>query len=168
MNHLLKSYTIVFICVKGLISCGSETEEKKFIGDLYFKLVNAGSTYGQDSISVRKINLTLDSLLKVDKKQLPKVNQEFLEIYGGLKDHSILDKPSFGLRVNSMNNYAVYTSPGEFDKVKNFTMDDLLKNGKKVGIELTGTVVRIGNLSIIKCSSIDQVKMTDGTTYWDK
>jgi hypothetical protein len=168
MRRVVIVLPILFFLLILLSGCGPAEEEQKFNGDLYFKLVNVGSTYGQDSISARKINLTLDSLLKVDKKQLSKVDLDFLEIYGGLKEHSILDKPSFGLRVNSMNNYAVYTSPAEFDKVKNFSMDDLLKDGKKVEIELTGTVVRIGNLSLIKCTSIDQVKMTDGTTYWDK
>ncbi len=152
----------------GLILCGSTLQKKKFKGDLYFKLITIGSYCNADSTDIKKFDNTLDSLMKVDKSLLSKDDLELVDIYGGLKKNGLIDKPFFNIRIDSMSGYIVYTSPSEFMKVKDFNHDDLIKENKKVRLELTGEVVNLGTINVLYCTSIDKLEKVDGKTYWSK
>ena len=165
MKRLAIIFTTGFI---GLLLCGSTIEQRKFKGDLYFKLVTIGSYYHVDSVAAKNFDRTLDSLMKTDREKLSKSNRDLVSIYSGLKQHGLIDKPFFDLRVNSKTAHIVYTSSTEFNKIKDFNLDSLLSNNKKVRIELTGKIIYLGDLKVLSCSTIDKVKKVDGKTYWAK
>jgi hypothetical protein len=165
MNRLTYILTIGLV---GLILSSSTVEKRKFEGDLYFKLISIGSYYNADSFSVKRFDRTLDSLLKVDKQKLSKDNLELVKVYGGLKQHGLIHKLSFNIKIDSITNYIVYVNEAEFNKVKDFKQDDLIKENKKVRVELTGEIVNLGTLNVIACSTIDKVEKVEGKTYWRK
>lgn len=152
----------------GLIFCNGTIGQQKFKGDLYFKLISIGSFYKADSVKVKMFEKTLDSLMKIDQKQLSKDNLELVKVYGGLKKNGLIDKPFFNLRVDSTTIYIVYTNETEFKKVSEYNHNDLLKENKKVKIELTGEIINLGTLNVLNCSTIDKVEKVDGKTYWRK
>jgi hypothetical protein len=160
--------TIVTIGLVGLLLFSSTFEKRKFKGDLYFKLISIGSYYNADSLVIKKFDRTLDSLMKLDKGKLSKDNLELVEVYGGLKRHGLIHKPFFDLKINSTTTYIVYTNQAEFNKIKDFKLDQLIKENKKVQIELSGEIINLGTLNVLSCSTIDKVEKVDGQTYWEK
>jgi hypothetical protein len=161
------AYTVT-LGLLGLIFCGWTIGQQKFKGDLYFKLISVGSFYKADSIKVKKFEKSLDSLMKMDQKQLSKDNLELVKVYGGLRKNGLIDKPFFNLRVDSTTIYIVYTNETEFKKIGDYNHNDLLKENKKIQIELTGEIVNLGTLNVLNCSTIDKVEKVDGKTYWRK
>jgi hypothetical protein len=164
----MKTLTIIVtIGLIGLLVQGAATVERKFKGDLYFKLISFGSYYYADSISIKKCEQHLDSLMRLEDENMSADDLEFVNYFSALKEQGLIDKPYFELKIDSAI-YTVYTSLPEFDKVKGFKRNDLTKANKKVQIELTGKVLSVGKANIISCSTIDKVKVVDGITYWRK
>lgn len=164
----MKRLPLIFtISIIGLILSSTVIQPRKFKGELYFKLINIGSYYNADSSNIIKFERTLDSLMKVDPQQLSKDNLAFVNIYGGLKKHNLIYKPSFDLKVDSAI-YIVYVDSTEFNKVKHFDRNQLISENKKVELELVGEIINLGALNVISCSTIEKVEKVDGKTYWRK
>lgn len=157
---------ILAIGLPGLILGSSTTELKKFKGDLHFKFNSMGTYYNMDSLAVQKFDRILDSLMKLDKQQVPREAKAHVWFYGQLKTLGLIYKPYFQIRVDSATEYIVFTKPTEYNKVKNFKRDDLVKEKMKVQIELTGEIIDLKTIKVIDCSTIDKVDKVYGKTYW--
>ena len=110
----------------------------------------------------------LDSLIGLEPHQLSKNDQELVIIYSGLRKHGLIYKPFFSLRIDSLTTYGVYADPVQFEKIKNFDRNQLIRDNKKVRIELTGKLLVLGSFPVIDCSSIVKAEVDDGKTYWRK
>ncbi|MBK8925939.1 MAG: hypothetical protein IPM74_08515 [Crocinitomicaceae bacterium] len=164
----MKKLTIIFtIGLIGLLMLSASADKRKFKGDLYFKLISSGSYYNADSLVIKLFDNNLDSLMKIEKGKLSEDDLEFVNYYSGRKEYGLIDKPYFDLKVDSTM-YSVYTDLDQFNKVKDFSRSELTKANQKVQIELTGKILDLGNVNVISCSTIDRVKLEDGTTYWSK
>lgn len=157
---------ILAIGLIGLILSSSTTEQRKFKGDLHFKFESLGTYYNMDSLAVQRFDRILDSLMKLDKKHVPREATAHVWFYGQLKTLGLIYKPYFQIRVDSATEYIVFAKPTEYNKVKDFKRDDLIREKMKVQIELTGEIIDLKTIKVIDCSTIDKVDKVSGKTYW--
>lgn len=164
----MKRLPFIFtISIIGLALCSTIIQPRKFKGELYFKLINIGSYYNADSSTIIKFERMLDSLMKLDPHQLSKDNLALVNIYGGLKKHNLIYKPTFDLKIDTTT-YIVYVDSTEYNKVKHFDRNQLISENKKVELELMGEIINLGKINVISCSTIEKVEKVDGKTYWRK
>lgn len=149
---LLILLTSILILVS---SCEKKVETIE--GDLYFKLIDFGSFYQSNDSFIHKFEEELE-------KDLDK-NYYFIELISKLKKHGLIYKPFIRMRIDSSNFIAVYLDESEYSKVKDYKWTELVDEGKKIRISVTGKFVE-GHM--FDCSSINSIEKVDGVTYWDK
>lgn len=167
MNKLTKIFSIGLIgllLLSAAINKSAAIGKRTFKGDLCFPFRIIGDGYyGLDSLFVKKFDRYLDSLVMLDKREITEDDLKFANFYSGLKKHELIDKPYFYLKIDATT-YTVYTDLTELNKIKDFKRGELIKEKKKVQIELTGKIINIEGEKVISCSRIDRVEKVDGIT----
>ena len=79
------------------MSCSKN--EKEFEGDLYFKLIEIGSFYGDDDKTIERLELTLDSIRR--SKMAGKDELEVVRLYEILEANDLLKSPWINLKTES-------------------------------------------------------------------
>ncbi len=167
----LSKFIITGLFIGQIFSCSTKVNfdnEVHLTGELYFKLINFGSFYKVDSIAIEGLSHYLDSLESIHKDSLTNGDKEVIDIYNGLIEKGLMDKPSFYLKRDSVTTYLVYIDTTEYKKIEKFSLQELKSENKKVIINLTGEIVNLGILRAIDCKTIDKVDKVDGKTDWTK
>jgi hypothetical protein len=162
---------ITALFIGQIFSCSTKVNTvngTQLTGDLYFKLISVGSFYKADSIAIERFSNCLDSLKSINKDSLTIDDKEAIDIYDGLKEKGLINKPFFHIKLDSGTTYIVYTDTTQYKKIEKFNQQELVNENKKVIIELTGEIVDLGTLRAIDCKTIDKVDKVDGKTYWRK
>ena len=105
----------------------------------------------------------IDSLSR--EESLPENYRRLLSNHHLLKEHGLLFKPYFHLKVDSAEFITIYISEEEYIKIKDFELKQLQEENKKVEISLVGHKISEG---IFECTSIIRANEVNGTTYWKK
>ena len=151
---------LTIILILTIISCEQKETTK---ADLSFKLISWGSFYGAEPEQIEKFEKIFDSISKnpKSKKQDKDLNDFFLR----LKDNGLFTSPYINLRIGTDSTLVVYLSESEYKKVKDFDHNDLLKQNKKVELELD--IIK-KDIDIYYAERIISVNEVDGQTYWKK
>lgn len=153
--------TILILISLFFLSCMSD--KNNVTGVLYFKMFNATLPNGMTKNQVAKIENMLDSL-KLNKSKNPN-SKELLSYYEKLKKNNLLSSPFINLELNDSKKIQVFLSFKEYEKVKQYTHNDLNSRGKKVIIELETKELDNG---FFYSDKIIKLKETDGETHWGK
>jgi len=170
MGRLCK-FLIIGLFIGQIFSCSTKVNfdnEVHLTGELYFKLINFDTFYEADSSAFEELSQYLDSLKSMHKDSLTNGDKEVIDIYDGLIEKGLIDKPSFHLKLDSVTTYIVYVDTTEYKKIEKFNRQELKNENKKVIIGLTGEIVNLGILRAIDCKTIDRVDKVDGKTDWSK
>lgn len=127
-------------------------------GELYFKLVNPLPNSGLAPQQVEEIQ---NSLSKLDSKN----NSKLLQYFKTLKENNLLSYPYIRIKINDNKIIEIFLKQGECKKLKNYTLDNLNKQGKKIIISLK---VKQINDSIFFSDKIINIKEVNGNSPWSK
>lgn len=139
-------------------------------GDLSFKLLEFGSFYALADGLEDKIFHLIDSLEALPSSTLSEDEQELLRMVNLLKDNNLLFSPSFNLRTDE-GNYRVYLDSQEYDQIKLFKREDLVRENMKIKIRLKGQPVATDLKEapqLFRCLQILSIEKVPGKTYWRK
>ena len=151
---------ILIISIALLISCNSKTETIK--GDLYFKLVNTTSPKGMSDQEIEQLKQTLnnfktDTISDVREKEL-------FNYFKKLDEQQLLGLPYIMIKQGNGETKHIILSKKEYEKIKNFSLDYLQTNHKKVTLELESTIKD----SILYSDNIISIEESDGETFSSK
>lgn len=156
-------YTIVAIVV-ALYSC--KTNQKTVVeGDLYFKLVDLPSLYeAPDSLATK-----FETNIRTVQKDSLSTNDRYL--YNQLQfldDNHLLRKPFIRIRKNDGTILLVFVEPTDYEKLRKYHHQELVRNQKKVSITAEVSEIKNNALTVYTTSKAITIKEMDGTTYWTK
>ena len=162
---------LIGLCLLIVVSCQTKIDNKndqsvesqEIEGELYFKLIRMGSFYDVPDSTINKFESMMDSLNS--KENISEQDQKLIETIKVLKENNLIKKPSFQLKIDSVQIVTVYVSEDEYEKVKQFDRQKLINENKKVDISLKGQIIEEG---IIDCYEILSTEKVDGKTYWRK
>ncbi|WP_298308975.1 hypothetical protein [Flavobacterium sp.] len=153
-----KSLIVIFAIL--MVSCNSKKEICK--GNLYFKLIDIGSFYGETEEKIREFERKIDSF-KIDSKT-SKDDADIINKFKTIKRLNLFRIPC--IRVQTSDDIKlIFLSESEYKKVKSFTLEDLKNRGKKVILELELEELDKG---IYYSENIIKVQEIDGQTPWKK
>ncbi len=153
---------IVFLCS----ACAEVKENREYMdhstemiqGTLYFKSVNI---FGPTGISDSAFDRLMDAARNADAR----VNNEMINALQHLRAEGLTRKPSFRIQTEPQKIITVFVEEQEYEKIKNFSLNDLRKNQEKVDLKLKGR--RVLN-SFFDCQEITSVEVVPGSTPWMK
>lgn len=154
----MKNITLTLIIGLLIISCS----KKEFKGDLYFKLIDLGSFYGADDVTVARFEKSFDSIRK--SKDFGKDELELIRVFDILKKNDLLKSPWINLKTES-DIKKIYLSESEYEKLKEFDRKKLIAYHKKVVLKIKVTEL---DSEIYYSDKISEIELTEGKTYWRK
>lgn len=159
-KSLLAIFTICTLLGSSIVS------KKKIVeGNLYFKLVDFPQFFDAPDSILTKLEagekfINTDTLKEEDKK----VN----DLVQFLAYKKLLRRPFIRLRQDDGKIIMVFLDPVDYDKVKNYNHQDLLRDNKKIRIKAEISEIDYDSLTVYKTLKIISVRKLDGKTYWDK
>jgi hypothetical protein len=166
----MKNLRLLFLTAFVLFSCdntpnpiyGVESDLKFFKGDLYFKLIDIGSLYNAPDSAVQHFEAIIAGMKA--ETGLSEDEKLFIQTIELLKKEKLLDKPYIKMKFDSQT-VTVYLNEEDFEEVKDYNLDELLRENRKVEISFEGRVIDNG---IIKCEKLHSTIKTAGQTEWKK
>lgn len=139
--------TILLLYIFKFVSC-NKANTQKIKADLTFRSISFASAYGANEYEYNVLIKTMDSVLK------DKINNRIEEVkryekFLKLKSHNLLRSPYIFLHLDKNSVITVYLSDKEYEKIKHIKHSDLLKENKKIVLEL-------------------EIEKKDNTTYYSK
>lgn len=138
-----------------LVSCNSETEIIK--GELYFKLV---SLWPNDGSAEKSIDAYLKKIAHSDNPEDKKVFRYFTN----LKKYKMLSNPNIRLKIGD-DVKEIFLTQEQYQKLKDFKLDDLNARGRKVIVELN---IKELDSAILFSDKILHIEEVDGKSPWEK
>jgi hypothetical protein len=158
-----KVYTAVAMV---LAMYGCQTNQTTIIeGDLYFKLVDLPSLYEVSDSIATKLETSIRTVKKDSLRTLDRNVYNQLQF---LDDNQLLRKPFIRLRQNDGTILLVFVEPSDYEKLRKYHHEDLVRTHKKVSIRAAVETFKSNTLSVYKTSQPITVQETDGITYWTK
>lgn len=139
-----------------VFSCSKKSEVLE--GDLSFKLIEFVSFYGKKDFDIKNFEKQIDSLRF--SKNTSKQDLEFIEAIDKLKKNNLLQSPWFYLKTKD-SIIKIFLSENDYDKIKKFSKDDLIKANKKVKLKLD---LELKDKEIYVCNKIISLEVVEGKT----
>lgn len=155
MKRIILSLSIIL-----LISCNSKTETVK--GDLYFKLVNMTSPKGMSKQEIEQLKQSLNNFKTETITNIKE--KELINYFKKLEEQQLLGLPYIIIKEANGETKHIILSKKEYGKIKNFSLDYLQTNHKKVTLELELT----NKDSILYSDNIIRIEESDGETFFSK
>ena len=149
-----------------LWSCNTDQstlDQETITGELYFKLIDFSSLHDVPDSTAQIIENYVDSLAITPS--ISEQDSQFLTSFQLLKNHSLLDKPTIHLRIDSTTIITAYLNEQDYEMLTKFDRQELINENKKVEISLNG--MKLGN-NLFRCDSVISTNKVDGKTYWRK
>jgi len=156
------------LCLVLISSCSKkngEGQQTNIKGELAFNKLSIGSLYEADSSIIIRFHNYVDSLKSMNRDSLNTQGKAILDIYGELEDRNLINKPFIDLKIDSINIYVTYIDTAEYEKIRHFDKESLLRDNKKIIIELTGEILPLGTIKVIDCKRIVSFEEVEGRTY---
>jgi len=165
MNNSKILGTFLFIIIGSITSKAQKNDLNTQIieGDLFFKLINAGSFYGASGESIKAFEHSLDSLNKL--KDAPSHLRDTYDYFRLLKENDLIYRPYFQIKTKDKKIASVYVDKDEYKKISKYTKQELRVQNKKLVIKLRGSILQYG---IIRCDKIISITEKQGITEWQK
>ena len=131
--------------------------------DLSFKYI---CLFGHGETSpawLQELEKHLDSI--PNPSSLINEKDELSEFLIHLKKHQLLTSPHIHLNITKDSSLVVFLPISEYNKIKDYTLDDLLARDKKVKLSLK---IEKKAPQIYYSNEIITVTEADGQTYWKK
>lgn len=100
-----------------------------------FRSISFASAYGASDEEYKSLLKQIDDSLKINKKD-ENENMKLLKSFNKLREHNLLRNPYIFLKLKDGSIITVYLAESEYDKIKNIRHRDLIKEGKKVVVEI--------------------------------
>lgn len=139
-------------------SCNKKSD-LKIEGELYFKLINYFPSQGMTSSQIISIENMLDTIKET--KEIIAYKEQF----SILKKNNLLKQPYLLIRSNNDSIKTIYLSKTEYNKVKNYTLQNLLNNKSKVLLKIDARNIES---NIYYSDKIYSVKEISGITQFKK
>lgn len=140
-----------------------EAPGKLIQGDLYFKLISAGSLYGADKEKQAYFRHLMDSLQHLDNPS--ESEADLVENFSRLEQWGVLYMPYFHLRTSDGKIHLVYLDEADYARVKMYSLRELEKEQMKVEISLQGEYL---SENVIRANEVMKIQEIAGTTHWRK
>src|SRR5690606_22525953 len=156
----MKKLILLLITIFILISCNSNTEI--ISGDLYFKQVDWLNYYRENDSNKQEIQelfqaIKANSSLSITEEKM--VNQ-----YGKLEKLNLLDAPYVRIKTEK-DVKLVFMLEEDFEKVKEYKLQDLLETNQKVSLKIEVEEV---SSDVFLCKKIVELQKVSGVTPWEK
>jgi hypothetical protein len=156
----MKKLILLLITIFILISCNSNTEI--ISGDLYFKQVDWLNYYRENDSNKQEIQelfqaIKANSSLSITEEKM--VNQ-----YGKLEKLNLLDTPYIRIKTEK-DVKVVFMTEEDFEKVREYNLQDLLETNQKVNLKLEVEEV---DTDFFMCKQIIEFYKVSGVTPWEK
>jgi len=156
----MKKLILLLITIFILISCNSNTEI--ISGDLYFKQVDWLNYYRENDSNKQEIQelfqaIKANSSLSITEEKM--VNQ-----YGKLEKLNLLDTPYIRIKTKK-DVKVVFMTEEDFEKVREYNLQDLLETNQKVNLKLEVEEV---DTDFFMCKQIIEFYKVSGVTPWEK
>src|SRR5690554_4475537 len=156
----MKKLILLLITIFILISCNSNTEI--ISGDLYFKQVDWLNYYRENDSNKQEIQelfqaIKANSSLSITEEKM--VNQ-----YGKLEKLNLLDTPYIRIKTEK-DVKVVFMTEKDFEKVREYNLQDLLETNQKVNLKLEVEKV---DADFFMCKKIIEFHKVSGVTPWEK
>lgn len=161
----MKTKTIIYcllLCLMLLSFSCKVTKPKIIESELTFKSVSFMSFYGATDEQYEKLTKEIDSIL--NKTNVHEETAKLYKHYERLKKYDLLRKPYIFLETLDDSLITVFVSEKEYNKVKDISRIDLLKENKKIVLELE---IKKKDSNIYYSDKIIKVTKVDGQTKSD-
>jgi len=132
-------------------------------GDLYFKLISLGSFYNVPNDKKKEFLAQIDSLRQC--KSIAKQEKQLVEMVDLLTKNELIDKPFFHLKLDSSRVITVYLNQTDFDKISIFNRQELINEGMKISLKISGEEISDNVFHLHKILDINKI---EGKTFWRK
>jgi hypothetical protein len=143
-----------------VIACNKKDEVVE--GDLFFKLVDFGSFYGRNDISIKSFEKKIDSIRwsKIASEQDLKI----IKFITKLKKNNLLKSPWINLKTKDTV-IKIYLTEAEYNRLKKYNFRDLTERNRKVKLKLD---LALKDTEIYFCNKILSIEEVDGKTEFNK
>ena len=160
----MKTFLTILIVSVSIIGC--QTNSKETVeGDLYFKLIDFQRFFDAPDSILTKIETGIKT---VNRDTLSEQDIKIYDLLQFVSDNNLLRKPFIRLRQDNGNIIMVFLDTSDYNKVKDYTHNDLVRDNKKIRIKAEVSELKYDSLTAfetIKRISIDKI---EGKTYWKK
>jgi hypothetical protein len=131
-------------------------------GDLFFKLIDFGSFYAGNDVSIKVFEKKMDSIRwsKIASEQDLKI----IKFIDKLKKNNLLKSPWINLKTKD-SVIKIYFNKTEYNKLKKYNFGDLTKRNRKVKLKLD---LELKDTEIYFCNKILSIEEVDGKTEFKK
>src|SRR5690554_413067 len=156
MSKLFLLLTTIFM----LISCNSNT--KIISGDLYFKQVDWLNYYGANDGDKQEVQELIRALK--ENNSLRVTEEKIVKQHDKLEKLNLLESPYVRIKTEK-DVKVVFMTEDDFEKVKEYRLQDLLESNQKVSLKLE--VEKVDD-DFFMCKKIIQLHKVSGLTPWEK
>ena len=154
MFKIIKHLYIIIITIV-IINCPTKKDVK---GEVYIKLIDFGSMYGQPTADINEFKNKFEK----EKDLSDKAEIKYFQI---LIENGLIDKPYFKLKLlNNRDIVNVFCSEAEYLNIKPL-LDNLNKSKEKIIVEFNG--IKKGD-NIYYASKLISFEKVQGKTEWKK
>lgn len=156
MSKLFLLLITIFI----LVSCNSNTEI--ISGDLYFKQVDWLNYYGANDGNKQEVQELIRALK--ENNSLSVTEEKIVKQHDKLEKLNLLESPYVRIKTEK-DVKVVFMTEDDFEKVKEYRLQDLLESNQKVSLKLEVEKV---DADFFMCKKIIQLLKVSGVTPWEK
>ena len=143
-----------------------ETDNKNIVeGDLYFKLIDFTRFFDGTDSTLTKIETSVRTM---NKDTLSEQDKIFYDVVQFMIDKKLFRKPYIRLRQNNGKIIMVFLDAADFEKMRDYNQDDLIRDNKKIRIKAEVSELRYDSVIVYETLKLISVDKIDGKTYWKK
>lgn len=157
---MIKILLKIFILILVVTGCNSSQE----LPDIEYTPLQGELTFKIRSINAlpETVIKELDSLEKVGN--LDPFQKKALNIQRTIEKYNLNEMPSFYIKTDSTSIFKAYTTEKNFEKIKEYKLENLVRELKKVNLKIEGSVME----NLIICKEITEVEVVEGKTIWQR
>lgn len=155
-KSILLLLTTIFI----LVSCNLNTEI--ISGDLYFKQVDWLNYYGANDGNKQEVQELIRALK--ENNSLSVTEEKIVKQHDKLEKLNLLDAPYVRIKTEK-DVKLVFMLEEDFEKVKEYKLQDLLETNQKVSLKIEVEEV---SSDVFLCKKIVELQKVSGVTPWEK
>jgi len=156
MSKLFLLLITIFI----LVSCNSNTEI--ISGDLYFKQVDWLNYYGANDGDKQEVQELIRALK--ENNSLRVTEEKIVKQHDKLEKLNLLESPYVRIKTEK-DVKVVFMTEEDFEKVREYNLQDLLETNQKVNLKLEVEEV---DTDFFMCKQIIEFYKVSGVTPWEK
>ena len=156
----MKKKGLLLIIAIIVISCSSGTETIN--GDLYFKRIDFVNYYDANDSEKENIKNLIKSIRQNNSKTIEE--EKLIKHFDILESLNLLESPYIRIKTDKEVKL-VFMNKENFEKVKDFKLQNLLENNKKVNLKLE---VERKDSGVFLCKKIVEIQEISGKTLWEK